>query len=55
MSQAQSGSRNVVVRFERIRRVTGYLVGDVRRRFNNAKQAEEHDRVKHGGQHVQSL
>lgn len=34
------------VRFERIRRITGYLVGTVDR-FNNAKQAEEHDRVKH--------
>ena len=34
------------VGFERIRRITGYLVGDVSR-FNNAKQAEERDRVKH--------
>ena len=34
------------VRFERIRRITGYLVGTVER-FNNAKRAEEHDRVKH--------
>lgn len=34
------------VKFERIRRVTGYLAGDVRR-FNNAKRAEEKDRVKH--------
>ncbi len=33
--------------FERIRRITGYLVGTVER-FNNAKRAEEHDRVKHG-------
>ena len=32
--------------FERIRRITGYLVGTVDR-FNNAKQSEEHDRVKH--------
>ena len=36
------------VGFERIRRVTGYLSGDVKR-FNNAKRAEEHDRVKHSG------
>lgn len=35
------------IKFERIRRVTGYLVGDIDR-FNNAKQAEERDRVKHG-------
>ena len=34
------------VGFDRIRRITGYLVGTVDR-FNNAKQAEEHDRVKH--------
>lgn len=34
------------VRFERIRRITGYLVGTVAR-FNNAKRAEERDRVKH--------
>ena len=32
--------------FERIRRVTGYLAGDVKR-FNNGKRAEEADRVKH--------
>jgi hypothetical protein len=32
--------------FERIRRITGYLVGTTDR-WNNAKSAEEHDRVKH--------
>ena len=35
------------VKFQRIRRITGYLVGTTDR-FNNAKRAEEHDRVKHG-------
>jgi anaerobic ribonucleoside-triphosphate reductase len=35
------------MKFERIRRITGYLVGTVDR-FNNAKQAEVQDRVKHG-------
>ncbi len=35
------------VNFERIRRITGYLVGTMER-WNNAKKAEEHDRVKHG-------
>ena len=35
------------VKFERIRRITGYLVGTVDR-FNNAKRAEVNDRVKHG-------
>lgn len=34
------------VYFERIRRITGYLVGDYRR-MNNAKQKEVEDRVKH--------
>lgn len=33
---------------ERIRRITGYLVGTLDR-WNNSKQAEEHDRVKHVG------
>jgi anaerobic ribonucleoside-triphosphate reductase len=36
------------MKFERIRRVTGYLSGDVSR-FNNGKRAEEKDRVKHSG------
>ena len=35
-------------KFERIRRVTGYLSGDVSH-FNNGKRAEEKDRVKHTG------
>lgn len=34
-------------KFQRIRRITGYLVGTTDR-WNNAKQAEEHERVKHG-------
>ena len=34
------------VGFERIRRITGYLVGTLDR-WNNAKKAEERDRVKH--------
>ena len=35
------------VKFDRIRRVTGYLSGTLET-FNDAKRAEEHDRVKHG-------
>ena len=35
------------VGFERIRRITGYLVGTTDR-FNDAKRCEEKDRVKHG-------
>ena len=34
------------IKFERIRRITGYLVGTVDR-FNDAKRAEVRDRVKH--------
>lgn len=34
-------------RIDRIRRITGYLVGTLDR-FNNGKRAEEKDRVKHG-------
>jgi len=37
-------------KFERIRRITGYLVGTIDR-WNNAKQSEEHERVKHGLRH----
>ncbi len=35
------------VGFERIRRITGYLVGTMDK-GNDAKRAEERDRVKHG-------
>ncbi len=35
------------VPFERLRRITGYLVGSLER-WNDGKKAEEHDRVKHG-------
>lgn len=37
---------DIDVPFERIRRITGYLVGTLDR-FNNGKRAEESDRVKH--------
>mgnify|MGYP002626961825 CR=1 FL=1 len=33
-------------KFERIRRITGYLTGDLNS-WNNSKRSEEHDRVKH--------
>lgn len=35
------------VKFERIRRITGYLVGTLDR-FNNGKRSEVKDRVQHG-------
>ncbi|MCX7709301.1 MAG: anaerobic ribonucleoside triphosphate reductase [Clostridia bacterium] len=40
------GRKEGDIRFERIRRITGYLVGTLER-FNDAKRAEEKDRVKH--------
>jgi ribonucleoside-triphosphate reductase len=46
-AQNATGSRGRRSGFERIRRITGYLVGTVDR-FNNAKRAEESQRVKHG-------
>lgn len=36
------------VRFHRLRRITGYLTSDLRS-WNNAKQAEERERIKHAG------
>ena len=42
----QCGRQEEEVHFERIRRITGYLVGTLER-FNNGKRAEEHDRVHH--------
>lgn len=35
------------IKFERIRRCTGYLSGDYKTRFNNAKRAEVEDRMTH--------
>ena len=35
-------------KFERIRRITGYLTGDLNS-WNDSKRAEERDRVKHEG------
>ena len=45
----ENGMVGADVKFDRIRRITGYLVGTTDR-FNNAKRAEERDRVKHGMQ-----
>ena len=45
-SQTKQQCSGKDVGFERIRRITGYLVGTTDR-WNNAKKAELHDRVKH--------
>ena len=45
--EASARERGEGVPVERVRRITGYLVGTLDR-FNNAKRAEERDRVKHG-------
>ena len=41
------------VPFERIRRITGYLVGTLDK-WNNGKRSEERDRVKHGMEEYES-
>ena len=46
LPQAAAAPRRDGMPFERIRRITGYLVGTLDR-FNDAKRAEEADRVKH--------
>lgn len=45
---SEEGTVGDGVKFERIRRITGYLVGSVER-FNNAKRAEVRDRKPHVG------
>ncbi len=45
-SSVEDGKVGEGIGFERIRRITGYLVGTLDR-FNDAKRAEESDRVKH--------
>ncbi|MBR3721278.1 MAG: hypothetical protein IKN12_00780 [Selenomonadaceae bacterium] len=54
ISPAPTGEVNLnyvfgMPKFERIRRITGYLVGTIDR-WNNAKRAEEKERVKHSGE-----
>lgn len=44
------GRKENVIKFERIRRITGYLVGTLER-FNNAKYQEVLERVKHNVKH----
>ena len=46
MSNVTEEMRGKGVGFDRIRRITGYLVGTLDR-FNSGKAAEERDRVKH--------
>ena len=59
-SDCEAGSENcekligVNVKFQRIRRITGYLTGTVDR-FNNAKRKEVNDRVFHAGAHTGQL
>ena len=44
---AKDGKVGEGIKFDRIRRITGYLVGTLDR-FNDGKAAEVKDRVKHG-------
>ena len=43
----ENGKVGKGIKFERIRRITGYLVGTIDR-FNDAKAAEVKERVRHG-------
>lgn len=47
MGQASETDRGKGVGFCKVRRITGYLVGEMSK-WNGAKAKEEHDRVKHG-------
>ena len=47
MEQKKMSKVGENIGFERIRRITGYLVGTMDK-WNDAKKAEEHDRVQHG-------
>ena len=53
-SDPDDRSRGQGVPFERVRRITGYLVGTLDH-FNNAKKAEVADRVKHGLSEMETL
>jgi anaerobic ribonucleoside-triphosphate reductase len=46
MTVVSEKERGLGVKFDRIRRITGYLVGTMDT-WNSAKRAEERDRVKH--------
>lgn len=50
MTKKATNNKEIIIgegrKFDRIRRITGYLVGTTDR-FNDAKRAEERDRVKH--------
>ena len=47
MLQVEDGKVGKNVKFQRVRRITGYLTGTVDR-WNEAKRAELKDRIKHG-------
>ena len=44
--KVENGKIGEGVKFERLRRITGYLTSDLSR-WNSSKQAEERERVKH--------
>lgn len=46
MKAVSEKERGKGIKFERIRRITGYLTGDINT-WNNGKKAELKDRVKH--------
>ena len=50
----ENGQVGENVKFDRIRRITGYLVGTLDR-FNDAKRAEVEDRIKHSVSKMESF
>lgn len=46
MAVVSEKERGLGVGFQRLRRITGYITGDLNT-WNSAKRAEEHDRVAH--------
>lgn len=53
MIKVENGKVGEGIKFDRIRRITGYLVGTLDR-FNDGKKAEVTDRVKHSISHTEN-
>lgn len=47
MKKIKNGKIGKDLKFQRLRRVTGYITGDYMTSFNDSKIAETNDRIKH--------
>ena len=47
MKKIKNGKIGKGLKFQRLRRVTGYITGDYQTRFNDAKISETNERVRH--------